>query len=546
MKWSSARLHFPAGIVLFLVGLASAQVDTGWVRRWNGGTGSEDAAKGLAVDQHGNVYVTGYSRLQSSRPFASDYATVKYDSAGTLRWVARYNGSYDSADVARAIAIGSDGGIYVTGYTTTSEEGCAYATVKYNPDGGEEWAATYTGLENDAQACAIVADNLGGIAVTGYSWGGSSYADYATIKYNWAGNQLWTAVYNGPADWHDYPRAIATDLAGNVYVTGYSASSNVYPYNYGYLTIKYNANGGEEWGARYDGPGGEDDEAYGVAVDNQGNVYVTGYHVDENGNRDYATVKYNGNGVQQWVATYDGGIGGAGDEARAVAVDNLGNLYVTGGSIGLNGYHDIVTIKYDSSGQCEWVARYDGELYEDLGEAIAVDAAGNVYVTGYSIGRHTDYDYVTLAYNSVGGLMWLARYDGPASHYDRATDIAVDNSASVYVTGLSYGGPQTEYDFATIKFVQFTGAGDAALHSVCRECEVYPNPASRFFAMSLPVSGPDVTVSVFDVAGGLVRQVRTAAHAGSLRVSLDGISAGVYLVLAEAGGREFVGKLTVQ
>ncbi len=110
--------------------------------------------------------MTGSSKPQSN---LCDYATVKYESAGTVRWAARYNGSCDLANVAWAIAIGSDGGIYVTGYTTTSEEACAYATIKYNPDGGEEWVATYAGPENDAQACAIVADNLGGIAVTGYS-----------------------------------------------------------------------------------------------------------------------------------------------------------------------------------------------------------------------------------------------------------------------------------------------------------------------------------------------------------------------------------------
>jgi hypothetical protein len=83
-------------------------------------------------------------------------------------------------------------------------------------------------------------------------------------------------------------------------------------------------------------------------------------------------------------------------------LDAAGNVYVTGSSPGIvdiNGFYhsDIVTIKYDTDGNEMWLARYNGpDNYDDGAAALAVDAAGNVNVTGYSVGWSTNSDYVTI------------------------------------------------------------------------------------------------------------------------------------------------------
>ena len=95
-----------------------------------------------------------------------------------------------------------------------------------------------------------------------------------------------------------------------------------------------------------------------------------------------------------------------------------------------------------------WVARYDGPVSDyDGGYAVTVDDSGNVYVTG--LGNSTSFDYVTVKYGPAGNQLWAARYDGDAGGMDRAYDIAVDSLGNVYVTGFSEG-VGTAYDYATV------------------------------------------------------------------------------------------------
>src|SRR5262249_54802382 len=141
---------------------------------------------------------------------------------------------------------------------------------------------------------------------------------------------------------------------------------------------------------------------------------------------------------QAWVARYNGP-GNDYDGAVAIVCDSSGNVYVTGESVGVETVADYVTIKYNSSGEEQWVARYDGGL-GDTATAMAIDSSGNVYVTGQSWSANTsNYDYATVKYNADGQEQWVARYDGPANDYDYPTGIAVDNSGNVYVTGESTG-----------------------------------------------------------------------------------------------------------
>jgi predicted transcriptional regulator len=278
--------------------------------------------------------------------------------------------------------------------------------------------------------------------------------DYYTIKYNPStGKVEWGARYDNNIQGADEATAIAVDSAGNVYVTGRSQGSVT---GYDFATIKYDTNGVQKWVSRYFYNNGNGvDEATAIAVDSTGNIYVTGRSQGSGTDYDYATIKYDTNGVQKWDVARRYNFSNGADEATAIAVDSAGNVYVTGRSQGSGTGFDYATIKYDTNGvQQGDVCRYDYNNGADEATAIALDTAGNVYVTGRSYGGATGFDYLTVKYDIAGKLVWRARYNNKdVNGADEAAAIALDSAGNVYVTGRSYGGT-TALDYATVKYKQ--------------------------------------------------------------------------------------------
>ncbi|RLC65529.1 MAG: hypothetical protein DRH97_07835, partial [Chloroflexi bacterium] len=326
--------------ILTLVGLATTGCDQlilapeedtaaeAWVARYDGQTADDDGGQALALDGSGNIYVTGYSWVSDT---SSDYATMKYDTNGNQLWVARYNGPASSEDWSLDVTLDSSGNVYVTGWSIGNDTESDYATVKYDSDGNQLWVARYDGpVSGYDLAYAIAIDYSGDIYTTGWSQGYSTEADCATIKYDSDGNQLWVARYNGPASSEDKSYAITVDAWAHVYVTGWSQGNGT---EADYATIKYDSDGNQLWVARYDGPVSGDDNGHNIAIDNWGNVYVTGWSTGNGTEADYATVKYTNNGDPEWVARYDGPANGE-DKPYAMVIDSRSNIYVTGWSQG--------------------------------------------------------------------------------------------------------------------------------------------------------------------------------------------------------------------
>jgi uncharacterized delta-60 repeat protein len=383
--------------------ITSAQVQEDWVSRYNGPGNGSDEAYSLAVDGSGNVYVAGGSYGNGTD---YDYSTIKYNSSGVQQWVARYNGPGNSSDVATSLAVDGPGNVYVTGWSIGSGTNTDYATIKYNSSGVQQWVSRYNGPGNGSDgAYSLAVDGSGNVYVTGSSFGIGTGYDYATIKYNSFGVPQWVAIYNGPGNSTDEAYSLAVDGSGNVHVTGRSRSGTTSGTE-DYATIKYNSFGLQQWVSRYNGPGSSDDVALSLAVDGSGNVHVTGYSRSGGlDTEDYATIKYKSSGVQQWVQRYNGP-GNNIDQANSLAVDGSGNVYVTGFSYGSGTDGDYATIKYNSSGVQQWVERYNGPgNSSDGARSLAVDGSGNVYVTGYSYdGSGTDGDYATIKYSQLVGI----------------------------------------------------------------------------------------------------------------------------------------------
>lgn len=509
----------------------SDSVQTAWVKHYML-VDSSVTPVDLAVDRSGNVYVTGYISPRGDLITFRDCVTIKYNSDGVEQWIALYNGPANTEDEPSALAVDRSGNVYITGYTFSYSTRTDYATVKYDSNGTELWSTIYNGPNNSAdQARDITVDDSGNVYVTGISWDSPGSDDYVTIKYNTYGIEQWTALYNGPADDEDQATAIEIDDSGNVYVTGYSIGIGT---GWDFATIKYNANGEEQWVIRDVRGGGSTL----IAVDDSGHVYVAG------AGNGYVVFKYNSNGIEQWFARYTDA-----DYTRALAVDDSGNVYVTGESWGSGTRRDYATVKYNSDGIEQWVARYNGPPgnHNDLATDLAVDGSGNVYVTGMSGGIGTYYDYATVKYNSDGIEQWIARYNGIKNLDDGAIALAIDDSANVYVTGYSYIGYYHSV-ITTIKYTQKTlvlviqkkiGKPDNYwLH------QNYPNPFNSETMIRYELKKPSlVNLTLYDLMGKEVRTLIDEKQiGGSYQVIWNGrdnfrkeVSSGVYFCQLRVG-----------
>ena len=152
----------------------------------------------------------------------------------------------------------------------------------------------------------------------------------------------WIRTYPHNNDFQAGSYALALDDSGNVYISGFTDDNN--PVMNGYCTIKYSSTGTLLWVANYFGiyTGGR--YARAIALDKFSNVYVTGYSYETGQISDYCTVKYNSNGVQQWIRNYNGQVSGR-DEVDKISVDGAGNIYVSGSSRTSTGFV-ITTIKF--------------------------------------------------------------------------------------------------------------------------------------------------------------------------------------------------------
>lgn len=286
-----------------------------WAKRYDSGSGYGQYARAITVDSSGNIYITGHT-------------TVKYDTNGNLLWARLYH-LYDYRQ-ATDIAVDSSGNVYVTGGPSA-----ANATIKYDANGNELWVRS-GGLK-------LAVDASGSIYVAGFVFAGWSGYDYGAnlviSKYNSDGDALWTKEYDGAL--HDIPSGITLDSSGNVYVAEFSGYGRIWgSWESGqYATLKYDTNGNELWVQRF---GSGYNYPSSVKVDSKGNVYITGhgsigwpYNLTG-----YATVKYDSQGNVLWAIPYSCE-SGTYDVANAIGLDSTDNIYVAGTC-----NNDYVTIKY--------------------------------------------------------------------------------------------------------------------------------------------------------------------------------------------------------
>ncbi|HWD94706.1 MAG TPA: SBBP repeat-containing protein [Verrucomicrobiae bacterium] len=370
---------------------------------------------------------------------------------GTPLWtnaVSQLPGLAPGLTSARAIAVDTNGNSIVTGYYINPQSNSDFITVKYSPGGGIIWARAKDGAAGNDVANAVTVDTSGNVYVTGTSPGAGTGNDFLIVKYSSGGLQIQQLRYNSGGSNDDFATALAVNVSGEICVAGQTIVSST---NSTWKTVKFSSAGVLLWTNSFSGAGIGFDQVKAIAADTSGGVYVTGYATDVASNFDYATVKYSSAGTLLWVNKFHG-ISSGDDLVQSMALDSEGNTYVTGIAPGIAGSFDYATIKISGSGQGVWTNIYNGPgNSDDEAAAVALDPAENVYVTGTSIGAGGAYGYVTIKYSNAGVPQWTNFFNGVGNRGGEAVSLAVDGSANAYVTGTSFGGLRPD-EFATVKY----------------------------------------------------------------------------------------------
>lgn len=416
----------------------------------------------VAVDNAGNTYSAGYfSGTIDFDPGAGvstltvngnqDIYVTKTDASGALVWARSFGGS--GQDRGTGVAVDETGNVYLSGVffgtvdfdpgTGTSNitavpasgEGCI---VKLDAGGNFVWANA-TSTSSGGICNAVTVDALGQVYIAGSFSGTGDFdpgagtanltsaggADAFAWKLSSSGSYIWAKRWGGTGI--DVGSSIAVDPSGNVIAAGTFLSTVDFDPGAGTANLatngtgtggsdifinKLDAAGDYVWARRIGGNGS--DNGRGVAVDAGGNVYITGgiqgpgnvaapgvsllaYPTTNGGSIDGVVVKFNAAGAFQWFRTLGGN---AADISNGIAVDASGNVYTTGSFNGTAdfdpgagaanvtsaGSADIFVSKLDNAGTYIWAKGF-GSTASDVGAGIAADGEGNVYTVGNFLGN---------------------------------------------------------------------------------------------------------------------------------------------------------------
>ena len=243
----------------------------------------------------------------------------------------------------------------------------------------------------------------------------------------------------------------ATDAQQNVYLAGYSTGSfdgNVNAGDSDVFVVKYDQHGNKQW-TRYLGTTSYEFST-GAAVDGTGNVYVTGYTRgglsgnSNTGGYDAFLVKYDSSGNLQWTRQFGTS---SDDRGQAVALDASGNVYITGYTLGgldgntSSGSYDAFLRKYDASGTKQWTVQL-GSTGNEFALKAAVGPNGGIYITGWTDGvvdtaSAGGKDLFVAKYDDSGTSQWIVQ--SGTSGDDLANGIAVDSNDNAFITGFTDG-----------------------------------------------------------------------------------------------------------
>jgi hypothetical protein len=479
-----------------------------WAHNAGGHFGNEGEA--VAVDDSGNVFLTGYfsdTIVFGSTALIGPPSTygltflVKYNSAGNVIWAKKLGtGGGSGGTIPHGISIDHSGNIFVTGYFHTS-------------------SATFGSITLTS------ADN-------GNSW------DVFHVKCDPSGNVLWAKMAGSTSS--VIPTGVTTDAAGNSYITGwFSSPSLTFDFStissggnvHSFLT-RYDPNGNAIWARAIGGvgpSGGGGDISNAVSANAAGYCYVTG---------------------AMWSPSI-----------------TVGSYTITNSDTTGPDTPDIFLIKFAPNGTVAWATSAGEPDTYDVGNAVVADSIGNAYVTGYFGDSSITFGSITTnsvdssgnifvaKYNPSGNALWAKAVGGYG--YEEGSSIDINPSGDCYITGY-FGSPSLTFGSFVLSnpalagqfYVAKTGeeAGINNFQNSLSEISIFPNPSTGIFQLQLPnenFSKDEIEIEIYDLTGNVVSKTKLLNSRSD--IDLSNQADGIYFYrVFNSDGTIGTGKLIVE
>lgn len=363
-----------------------------WNVTHDGPASGLDQATGLVIDSNGDVIIAGHHQV-SGADFDVFLKKLNGTSGATI-WTYSFTGTSRFDQCADVVIDGNDNVIAVGGLDNGSGN-IDYLVMSVSPAGALNWSNNYSAGGGRDFANAVAVDPANNVYVTGESRAGANELDYYTIKYNTTGGILWNYRHDGNG-LDDSPKDIIVAPDGNTYVVGESYRGLIDDDDM--LLLKISNGGTFVWEQVFGGSDGGEDKPKSLTVDPLNNVYVTGSIKNTGNGEDYYVARFRPNGNLHWDYTYQSSTNGF-DEARGLRINSNYELYVSGYSNLSGSSDDYFTVRLDTVGNEIWTKRFDGPASNsDQMSAFQIDDFGNIFVTGSSSGSGTLRDYSTIKY----------------------------------------------------------------------------------------------------------------------------------------------------
>jgi hypothetical protein len=496
---------------------------------YNGNYGYFYTVYSTQLDSTDKIIMVGSQQSNSD----NDIFTIKWDTAGVLSWTKSYDGNIQPYDIPSSIVLDSTGNVYISGISYGSATGSDAVIYKFSPGLTQLWQTTYKGIGfNNNQPAIIKLDSMqniflgtsikdssgyykfillkyvsnslawakkyeftgyknaelkfldvfeGNIIISGNISNQSGNIEIITLKLNLNGDTLWSKIANETGMINKKVKAMILDESANIYITGkcLSALTNIY---YDFITIKYSPDGTKLWAKSYDSEYHLDDEPNSMTIDSLGNVYVTGVSLGASTGTDFLTLKYNVNGDLLWNSRYNNIESNGNDTAKVVIAGDSNSVYV-GGNIrgGSNTGNDILLIKYNQFGDTIWTRRYNrAGNYDDLLKTMIKGHRGDIFIAGKSYTGNNIFDGIFIRYDKSGNRRWATSYNlGNAGTKDPVSIIQRD-SIKLYTAIANYISPVYSEDhlLSLSQSYYYTGFNklNTNIPDVYKLDQNYPNP----------------------------------------------------------------------